>query len=567
MNHIKIEKLNTINAHRWVLLLVFVVSSFLGTSQISFGPEVIINPNADNARWVDVIDMDGDGDMDVLSASQNDGRIAWYENDGSESFTQFNITTTLDKACGVVAADFDGDGDIDVAAASMTNVSGRVVWFQNDGSQNFTMIDIQTNLDRVHSIAMDDIDGDGDMDLLAPIRDLNQIRLFKNDGLGNFTPSTIISGVSWPRTVWVEDIDGDGDRDIAYQGMLGGGVYWAENDGSENFMQHTVSLINVGDTKFVSAGDMDGDGDIDLLSASKTHDRLSLHRNDGSENFTQELITNSEIDPFCIIPVDLDFDGDLDLVVALNGENHFAWYVNDGTGNFGPKNIISGASTCAGATYIMPKDLDGDGDLDAIVSAGMDDDVSWFNPIVLPVEGLKFQGEKQDRTIDLYWKTETEINNDYFDVQRSIDGINFESIGVVKGSGNTQDKQYYDLTDENPVIGLNYYRLQQFDFDGEFEYSNTIAFQFSGKTKFNDLTVHPNPASNSSQVLFNANKMGKSTIKVYNSLGKLVFEMYAFVQKGLNAIEINLSEISTGMYTLSLELTGEIPRQTKLIRN
>ncbi|MDX2361859.1 MAG: T9SS type A sorting domain-containing protein [Crocinitomicaceae bacterium] len=546
---------------------VCLLLSLNAQSQISFGDEVIINPNADNARWVDVIDMDGDGDMDVLSASQNDDRIAWYENDGSENFTQHDITITLDKACGVVAADFDGDGDIDVAASSVTNATGKVVWFRNDGFQNFTMTNIETNLDRVHSITKDDIDGDGDVDLLVPVRDAGQLKLYKNDGLGNFTVTTIITGLSFPRTIWAEDIDGDGDRDIAFQSMLSAGIYWGENDGAENFTRHTVTTANIADTKFVSVGDMDGDGDMDILTASAGSDRIALHRNDGSENFTQELITGSETNPFCIVPVDLDFDGDLDLLAALQGEDHFAWYVNDGTGNFGPKNIISGVSTCISANYIMPEDLDGDGDIDAIVSAGNDDDVSWFvPPLVLPVEDLEFQGEQIDRQVDLFWTTQSEINNDYFDVERSIDGGSFEIIGKVDGNGTTNSPSNYSLTDYNPAPGINYYRLRQVDFDGQFRYSNVIAFEFNGNDDAYFISASPNPTSGVTKILFNSNNQGNSVICVYNSLGKQVFNQTYYTQSGLNSIEIDLNSVAKGVYILSLELDQEEPRQLKLLK-
>jgi FG-GAP-like repeat/Secretion system C-terminal sorting domain len=538
--------------------------------QISFGPEVIINPNADNARWVDVIDMDGDGDMDVLSASQNDDRIAWYENDGAQNFTQFDITTTLDLATGVEAGDMDGDGDIDVVASSFTTSTGRVSWFKNDGAQNFTQIDIELNLNKVHSIAMNDIDNDGDLDVLAPVRNEDRIILYTNDGSGNFTASNVVIGAmcNSPRTVWVEDIDGDGDKDVLHYAMLSNAVYWNENDGAQNFTTHVVNSGNHGNSKFVSAGDMDGDGDMDILSASPSTDRLVLHRNNGSQVFTDETISNTNINPFCIVPVDLDFDGDLDLLTAIKGEHHFAWYVNDGTGSFGPKNIISGASTCLGATYIMPEDLDGDGDIDAIVSAEGDDDVSWFVPtILLPVEDLQFQGQQLERRIDLFWTTQSEINNDYFNVERSIDGQAFEYIGSVDGAGNTIDQTQYALTDSSPNLGMNYYRLRQVDYNGDYEYSNVIAFEYNGNRNDQFISVIPNPSNGSSRVLFNSTKKGSSSLIIYNSVGKVIFTESTFAQKGLNVIELNLEDISKGIYHISLQIENEEPMQLKLLIN
>jgi hypothetical protein len=71
----------------------------------------------------------GDGNLDVLSASSSDpGTIAWYENDGSSSFTSHSITTSAAGAFSVFAADMDGDGDIDVLSASMTD--NKIVWYE-----------------------------------------------------------------------------------------------------------------------------------------------------------------------------------------------------------------------------------------------------------------------------------------------------------------------------------------------------------------------------------------------------------------------------------------------------
>ena len=104
-----------------------------------------ISTTADGARSVFSIDLDGDGDIDVLSASFNDDKIAWYENDGSQNFTERVISTTADNALSVFAIDVDGDGDIDVLSAS--GADDKIAWYENDGSQNFTERVISTAAD------------------------------------------------------------------------------------------------------------------------------------------------------------------------------------------------------------------------------------------------------------------------------------------------------------------------------------------------------------------------------------------------------------------------------------
>ena len=119
------------------------------------------------------IDVDGDDDIDVLSASDGDDTIAWYENaDGSGgSWTTHTITTTCTGARAVFGIDMDGDGDVDVVASCMA--SGTVEWYENtDGSGgSWTTHTITTSADTVLEVFGIDVDGDGDVDVLSASQD------------------------------------------------------------------------------------------------------------------------------------------------------------------------------------------------------------------------------------------------------------------------------------------------------------------------------------------------------------------------------------------------------------
>lgn len=99
-----------------------------------FGPQTVISSAAISAESVYATDVDGDGDIDVLSASRNDLKVAWYENDGAQNFTLHTITTTATGALDVYATDVDSDGDVDVdvlsamAASRGTRRSGQPRW-------------------------------------------------------------------------------------------------------------------------------------------------------------------------------------------------------------------------------------------------------------------------------------------------------------------------------------------------------------------------------------------------------------------------------------------------------
>ena len=98
--------------------------------------------------------MDNDGDLDILSASENDDTIAWYENDGAANptFTKAVIATSADNALDVQVADLDGDGDLDIVSAS--SLDDTIAWYENDGATNPTWAaaDIATNADGATSV-------------------------------------------------------------------------------------------------------------------------------------------------------------------------------------------------------------------------------------------------------------------------------------------------------------------------------------------------------------------------------------------------------------------------------
>lgn len=109
--------------------------------------------------------------------------------------------------------------------------------------------------------------------------------------------------------------------------------------------------------------------------------------------------------------------------------------------------------------------------------------------LVLPIELLDFSAIKNNNTVLLEWLTASEINNDYFDLERAKDGVNFETIGTIKGVGNSNIITRYSYVDDSPLNGVNYYRLKQTDFDGHFSLSNINAVIMENDR----ITIYPNP--------------------------------------------------------------------------
>lgn len=98
----------------------------------------------------------------------------------------------------------------------------------------------------------------------------------------------------------------------------------------------------------------------------------------------------------------------------------------------------------------------------------------------LPIDLLYFNARAERSLVSLEWATATEINNDFFTIERSTDGYNWQIMGYEMGAGNANQTLRYTFTDSNPLEGISYYRLKQTDFDGQFEYFAPVAVSLSG---------------------------------------------------------------------------------------
>ena len=192
-----------------------------------------ITTSADRAQEVYATDVDGDGDTDVLSASEDDHTIAWYENSGGTdpTFTTRKVTTNANHPKSVYATDVDGDGDTDILSASL--FGNTVAWYENNGDSDptFNTRTISTNAENAFSVYATDVDDDGDTDILsASLRD-DTIAWYENSG-GNdptFTTQEITTNAENAGSVYATDIDGDIDTDVLSASSQDDKVAWYEN--------------------------------------------------------------------------------------------------------------------------------------------------------------------------------------------------------------------------------------------------------------------------------------------------------------------------------------------------
>lgn len=165
------------------------------------------------------------------------------------------------------------------------------------------------------------------------------------------------------------------------------------------------------------------------------------------------------------------------------------------------------------------------------------------NPVILPVELIEFTASEFNEEVNLEWITASEINNDYFEIQRSIDLSSWETIGEVQGSGNTAFTNYYNYVDKQPVNGISYYRLKQVDFDGQFELTEARVVSVE-KNPLSSFKVYPNPAHNQ---LFVSGVSEDDIIRIFNINGQeLVLDRKSSLETGVELIY--LDHLLSGTY-------------------
>ncbi len=169
----------------------------------------------------------------------------------------------------------------------------------------------------------------------------------------------------------------------------------------------------------------------------------------------------------------------------------------------------------------------------------------FVGAVPLPVELISFEGERMGEKINLFWTTASEVNNHFFLIEKSADGIEFEYAGKINGAGNTSTLSQYSFVDMTPFMGINYYRLVQVDYDGAANVSETIAVRFGNSS--GSALAFPNPSEGAVKIRFQAEVKGECMLKVYNATGLLVHESAQAVKRGSNTVSIH-NELQNGTY-------------------
>lgn len=369
---------------------------FENTGGGSFGPLKSISSTLLEVDTLQVDDLDGDGDMDILSLSWSQNRVVWFENRAGAVKDLSSPSLLIDSTSvvvGVAAADLDNDGVSDILFADRSNgSSGNIMWSKGTGNGEFDDGAPLVALSWPREVAAGDLNGDGALDIWATHNDGASVYLNAGGVFSASAPIDLLNG-GHLKDIFPTDVDLDGDMDAIVSNNQGNNsIFWIENGGLSFTAMHTVMDAPAALAKafFIDAGDINGDGKPDVVAADGGSNSITVYTNLGTQTWSSYVLSGAFSQLRDIQLGDLDGDGNLD-IVALS-ESEVFWFANQANGaSFGAAQNISTA--VAVGWSISLSDLNGDGNLDVIVASGntlgsgspaqVQNTVEWFENLGL----------------------------------------------------------------------------------------------------------------------------------------------------------------------------------------
>ncbi len=313
-------------------------------------------------------DLDGDGDLDLVTANAYSSDVSVLKNNGNGTFQpKVDKNVDGDYPYTVSCADLDGDGDLDLAVAhegSDGSWIGNAYILKNEGNGTFqTPVNYGTGTQST-SVFCADLDGDTDLDLAVGNLGSDNVSILKNNGDGTFQTKVDYDVGNAPASVFCADLDGDNDLDLAVANWNSDSVSILKNNG-DGIFQTKVDYAAGDGPHSIFCADLDGDIDLDLAVANGYSDSVSILKNNGDGTFQTKVDYAAGDNARSVFCADLDGDGDLDLAVANQGSDNVSVLKNNGDGTF---ESAYNHSTADGASSVFSADLDGDGDLDLAVA-------------------------------------------------------------------------------------------------------------------------------------------------------------------------------------------------------
>ncbi len=346
----------------------------------------------------------------------------------------------------------------------------------------------------------------------------------------NGIPSTIVHSLAYSSTIIFAGTNGSG----IYTSTNNGLNWSAANNGITNTYIHAVASNNSN------------------LFAGSEGGFVYLSTNNGS-SWTATSVGSA---------------GSTFYTFAFSGTNIFAGAVGGGvflsTDSGLSWNTINTGLT---DTDVLSLTIKGDTVFAGTFSSGV-----WKRPLseIVPVELFSFKANVSGNNVNLNWTTATEVNNSGFQIERSEKleegNLHWEKIGFVPGFGTTTESKSYSFTDQNLPSGKYQYRLNQIDFDGTFEYSNTIEVDILSPIEFSLEQNYPNPFNPSTKIRFTIPESGNVSLKIFNLLGSEVATLINEEQQAGNyEVEFNAAALASGIYFYRLQAGSFVETKKMLL--
>lgn len=178
--------------------------------------------------------------------------------------------------------------------------------------------------------------------------------------------------------------------------------------------------------------------------------------------------------------------------------------------------------------------------------------------VTFPIELIYFRATTRGSSVELSWATASELNNNYFTLEKSTDGLSWEALQDIPSAGNSQEITRYKQMDHSPFLGTSFYRLKQTDLDGTFSYSGVVSTEWDSP----EIWIYPNPVKDY-LVLFAESNLSDLSYRLYDAKGTAV------KSESIHSVEtlIDLAEIPPGLYHLQVNTTNEVLKTSTLIKH
>lgn len=459
--------------------------------------------NVENVNGYDIIFTIGDCttqlDHEIESYNETTGQyIAWVRIPSLPATTDFEIHMYYGNSSVV----------IDPSTTNTWNVNYNGVWHFHDD-----FLDATSNSNTLTNNGSTNVVG-----FIGNAQDYDG-----DDYLDVDSPTVPIGNSSYTIEAWF-NADLFGDRGIIGWGQYGaanrvnairilgnsGGLshYWWSNDlnYTTEYMTNTWNYVVVnfdGTTRRIYLNGTQIASD----TPGGAHNTTNANFRIGSTNFTEY------------------FDGTIDEVKISNTARSADWIATEYNNQISPSTFYNVSDEMAASTLCS----------------------------VLPVELLYFNISQENKTVSLNWSTASEINNDYFTIERSENGHDWHDIQKVDGAGNSSSLVSYSAVDKHPYMGLSYYRLKQTDFDGKFEYSHVRSVNIE-LTDHSQIEMYPNPTNNNITIVGNENEL--EDIIICNTLGQNVTLLTQQIENNKTKVIIDLTKLSSGIYYIRTKTTA-----------